>query len=61
MKLQLNKKQLKNLSQDAQVLPFNMTPNVVGAGPGPSPTASCGCDTSREECGRTGNDTDTCQ
>ena len=30
MKLQLNKKKLKNLSKDAQILPNDMTPNVAG-------------------------------
>lgn len=30
MKLKLNKKNLKNLSKDAQVLPANMTPVVAG-------------------------------
>jgi len=32
MKLQLNKKKLKNLSKDAQILPSDMTPNIGGAG-----------------------------
>jgi hypothetical protein len=32
MKLTLNKKKLKNLSKDAQILPNNMTPNVGGGG-----------------------------
>ena len=36
MKLQLNKKKLKNLSKDAQALPEDMTPNVAGG-------ASWGC------------------
>ncbi|WDE06725.1 hypothetical protein SG34_007425 [Thalassomonas viridans] len=30
MKLQLNKKKLKNLSKDAQTLPSDMTPNIAG-------------------------------
>ena len=30
MKLQLNKKKLKNLSKDSQILPDNMTPNIGG-------------------------------
>jgi hypothetical protein len=30
MKLQLNKKQLKNLTNDAQVLPADMTPQIGG-------------------------------
>ncbi len=30
MKLELNKKKLKNLSKDAQVLPENVTPNIAG-------------------------------
>ena len=30
MKLQLNKKKLKNLSKDVQILPEDMTPNVAG-------------------------------
>lgn len=30
MKLKLNKKSVKNLSLDSQVLPNNMTPNVAG-------------------------------
>ena len=30
MKLTLNKKKLKNLSKDAQILPNDMTPNVGG-------------------------------
>jgi hypothetical protein len=32
MKLTLNKKKLKNLSKDAQILPTEMTPNIAGAG-----------------------------
>ena len=31
MKLQLNKKKLKNLSKDAQIVPSDMTPQVGGA------------------------------
>lgn len=30
MKLQLNKKKLKNLSKDTQILPDNLTPNIGG-------------------------------
>lgn len=30
MKLKLNKKKLKNLSKDAQILPGKITPNVAG-------------------------------
>ncbi len=30
MKLELNKKKLKNLSKDAQILPDNITPNIGG-------------------------------
>jgi len=30
MKLQLNKKKLKNLSKDTEVLPDNITPNIGG-------------------------------
>jgi len=49
MKLQLNKKKLKNLSKDAQALPEDMTPNVAGGyitrGPllNCNATGSCGC------------------
>jgi hypothetical protein len=32
MKLQLNKKKLKNLSKDAQVLSPELTPHIAGAG-----------------------------
>ena len=32
MKLKLNKKNIKNLSLDSQVLPSDMTPDVAGAG-----------------------------
>ena len=35
MKLQLNKKKLKNLSKDAQILPSDMTPNIGGGVPEP--------------------------
>lgn len=35
MKLRLNKKKLKNLSKDAQILPNNMTPNIGGGAPEP--------------------------
>lgn len=85
MKLQLNKKKLKNLSKDAQILPGNMTPNVAGGtgvaatcgggwqdtysgltgGTNPPATdtcggGSCGCDTSREECGTGRGNTNAC-
>jgi len=80
MKLQLNKKNLKNLSKDAQILPSDMTPEIgggasaypvicqgpsLGCGTNPPPTdtcggGSCGCDTSREECGTGRGDTNTC-
>ncbi|SFD71559.1 hypothetical protein [Pseudoalteromonas denitrificans] len=41
MKLKLNKKKLKNLSNDNKTLPAEMTPNVAGAG---RPTRTCnGC------------------
>jgi hypothetical protein len=32
MKLKLNKKKLKNLSNDVKVLPANLTPNIAGGG-----------------------------
>ncbi len=32
MKLQLNKKKLKNLSKDNKVLPADMTPQIGGGG-----------------------------
>ncbi len=47
MKLQLNKKKLKNLSKDSAILPSDLTPKVVGGGE----TGSCGCATVGAECG----------
>ena len=46
MKLQLNKKKLKNLSKDAQILPENMTPNV-GGGIDTSGSLACDIETAR--------------
>ncbi len=47
MKLQLNKKKLKNLSKDAQILPSDMTPNIAGgevqAKNAYRSNGSCGC------------------
>jgi hypothetical protein len=42
MKLQLNKKKLKNLSKDAQILPGDMTPNVGGGTGSASVGNTCG-------------------
>ncbi|SFD27737.1 hypothetical protein [Pseudoalteromonas denitrificans] len=36
MKLKLNKKKLKNLSDDNKSLPVKMTPQIGGAAPPPS-------------------------
>ncbi|SFD48722.1 hypothetical protein [Pseudoalteromonas denitrificans] len=40
MKLKLNKKKLKNLSNDNKALPMNMTPKIGGAR-GPESEAFC--------------------
>lgn len=45
MKLTLNKKKLKNLSKDAQVLPSDMTPNIGG---GITAAATCEATTTQE-------------
>ena len=53
MKLKLNKKKLKNLSNDAQVLPADMTPKVGGGWGGESEEQcnnSVGCDTETCNC-----------
>jgi hypothetical protein len=60
MKLQLNKKKLKNLSKDVQILPSEMTPKIGGGAlwnsspcaPGPS-SPEVGC-YSHKDCGSNG-------
>ncbi|NQZ21045.1 MAG: hypothetical protein HRT53_03225 [Colwellia sp.] len=50
MKLKLNKKKLKNLSKDSNILPADMTPQIGGGGhtlwcpPMPKNTAMCSGD-----------------
>ena len=46
MKLQLNKKKLKNLSKDAQILPGDMTPQIGG---GITAAATCPPTTTQDE------------
>ncbi len=41
MKLKLNKKKLKNLSQDTKMLPEQMTPMVAGGRPMPTDLVMC--------------------
>ena len=41
MKLQLNKKKLKNLSKDAEILPSDLTPEVAGGTAGCTGTYEC--------------------
>ncbi|WDD99847.1 hypothetical protein [Thalassomonas actiniarum] len=45
MKLKLNKKKLKNLSQNNQAIPADMTPQIAGAGAGRGDDYSNFCNT----------------